>query len=131
MREPRCVSLREVFGRTYRVTYDASYSQKHVPHSRRDPWMMEIPTRCGTVYPYEGTLLVVEVEGHPKLKATLARLDCCRLHQDGDAFGSFIVDVSDFRHVSGIIRPYRRRRFSDKDRVAARERMLALRLSLQ
>ena len=122
-----CVNLRERFGKRYRISFDSAYSPRHVPRHALDPWAMEIPTRCGSIYPIGGALLVAEVEGHAKMRNRLAALACVTTYQDGDRFGAFKFDVSDFDQVAKIIRPHRRRIVTERERDAARERMLALR----
>lgn len=111
------------FGRRYRISFDPAYDPKGRPRDKLDPWMMVIPCRLGTIYPFGGTDLVIEVDGHRKIRGRLSRLPCCRIHQDGDDDGSFIFDLDDFGAVAEVAKPHRRPQLTDEQREASRQRM--------
>jgi hypothetical protein len=118
-----CVDLRELSAGRYKVTYDPAYDPRKVPRDKRDPWMMQIPCRGGiTIYPHGGSTLAVEVNGHKNITAALRKLGLC-VHQDGDAEKTFLFDAADVDRVAAIVRPHRRRRWSDEERRAAGERL--------
>jgi hypothetical protein len=104
------VNLRQRFGDRYRIGFDPAYDQRNVPRDKLDPWAMTIPCRSGLIYPFGGTALAVEVDGHPGLARRLATLPGVRLHQDGDCEKTFVFDAADFDAVAAIVRPRVRRR---------------------
>lgn len=125
-----CINLLDRFGDRYRITFDPAYDAKHRPREKLDPWMMVIPCRVGEIYPFGGSTLVIEIDGHRRIRGRLARLDCCEGHQDGDDCGSFRFDMSDFDTVAEIVKPYRRPQLSPEEREARRQRMNSVRQSL-
>jgi hypothetical protein len=108
-----CIDLQDRFGNRYRVTHDPASTPRGATD---DPWYQRIPTRCGEIFPYDDLYLVVEVEGHRKLKAQLSRLNCCEIHQTGDDFGSFKFHVSDLDRIAAIVKPHRRQQLSEEER---------------
>lgn len=120
-----CIDLKERFGDRFRVTYEDSYYAQYGPNARtEDPWYMVIPCKWGHVYPAGPDTLAASVDGYPRIAARLKRLRCCRVHQDGD-FGELTVlfDVVDFDKVAKIIRPHRKRRWTEEQKQQARERL--------
>ena len=114
---PECINLKERFGEKLKVTYEESYEAERGPNAwAEDPWMMIIPCKHGHIYPHGGDTLIVETEGHFRIKAAMGRLDCCQVHQDGDDFGSFRFDVADMAKVAQVVKPYRKRQISDAER---------------
>ncbi|MHC4179409.1 MAG: hypothetical protein ACYSWU_18000 [Planctomycetota bacterium] len=105
------INLKQKFGRRYRVAYEESHVAEHGPNARiEDPALMVVLCKWGEIYPAGGTTLAASVGGYPKVAGWLRRLECCRVHQDGD-FGELTVlfDVADFAKVAKIMRPRRRR----------------------
>ena len=117
MPEPECVNLMERFGEQYKITFDPAYDPKHRPRELLDPWMMTVACRPGVIYPYGGTELAIEVDGHRFVRAALSKLPCCREHQRGDDCGSFIFDVEDFDSVAEVVKPKRRKQISEAERA--------------
>lgn len=119
-----CINLRERFGAAYRIGYDPAVHPS-TPAGKVDPWMILIPCRPkgSNIYPYGGTKLIIEIEGHAKLRNQLRCLSCCELIQDGDTFTAFRFDVADFDAVAALVKPRKVRRLSDKHRAAAVERL--------
>lgn len=107
-----CINLEEIFGDRYRITWDPAYDPSHVPHDKRDPWMMQIPCegKGVTIYPYGGTTLAVEVNRRPSIANKLTRMEGVKLHQDGSTETTFLFDVTLFEAVAAIVNPKRRRR---------------------
>jgi hypothetical protein len=115
---PTCINLKRQLGRRYRIEYEESYFAQYGPHARvEDPWLMIVPGRYGHIFPHGGNLLAASVDGHPNVAGALRKLQCCRVHQDGD-FGEVTVlfEVGDFDKVAKIIRPRRRRQVSAQER---------------
>lgn len=124
-----CIDLQERFGRRFRTEQEESYTAENGPGARRrDPWLTIIPCRFGHLFPFGGDLLAASIDGRPKVAARLRKLDCVRVHQDGDAGELTVVfDVRDLAKVVKIIRPRRRRRISPERRAELADRMRAIR----
>jgi hypothetical protein len=100
--------LRQRCGDRYRVSQDAAAD------SLADPWTLTIPCQRGTIYPFGGALLAVDVDYHPGAARQMAALPGVRVHQDGGWGGemTFTFPVDLFEAVAAIVRPRRRRRLS-------------------
>ncbi|MCX7424735.1 MAG: hypothetical protein NTW96_03770 [Planctomycetia bacterium] len=120
-----CIDLEARFGRRYRIDREESYHAQHGPGARRrDPWLSIIPCRFGHLYPFGGDLLAASVDGYPKVAGRLRKLDCCRIHQDGDGGELTVVfHVDALARVARIIRPRRRPRLSPERRAELAEQM--------
>lgn len=117
---PHCINLREHFGDRYRIDFDPAYSPKGVPRAKLEPWYMQIPCRYGVIYPFGPDRLAVEVDGHPRIAAKLDRMPECIPYQRGDYFAAFIFPSSAMPKVSRLVRPYRRRHITEKERSRLR-----------
>jgi hypothetical protein len=111
-----CINLQQKFGTRYRITFDPSYSPKHVPRDKLDPWMMQIPCQRGVVYPYGGDLLAVEVEDRAQTRKKLRELECTTSVQEGHDFTAVTFAVAGFDEIAAIVKPRRRRQISEKER---------------
>ena len=118
-----CVNLLERFGAKYRISFDEAYSAKGKHRDNLDLWYLELPGRFGTIYPQGGTTLAVMVDRHPQAARQLAALPSCRLYNDGEHEKVFLFDVEDFAKVAAIVRPRRRPRLTEEQRLAAAERL--------
>ena len=80
--------------------------------------------RRGRGYPAGPETLAASVGGYPKIAGRLRRLKCCRVHQDGDD-GELTVlfDLADFDKVAEIMRPHRKRQWTEEQKQQARERL--------
>ena len=112
----RPVDLNQLYGQRYVVTTDR---ESAMGPRDRDPWLCQIVTRTGLVYPHSATHLGVQVDGHPKLARRLARMGY-PLIQDGDAEKTFLVPAGDLERIAPLIKPYRRRKYKDAAARAAR-----------
>jgi hypothetical protein len=64
------------------------------------------------------------LQRYPRVAARLRKLDCCRVHQDGDRGElTAVFHVDDLARVARIIRPRRRPRLSPERRAELAERM--------
>lgn len=120
-----CVNLMKEFGNRFQVGFDSGYDPRRVPKDKLDPWMMVLESRLGTIFPHGGNLLAVEVEGHPSVRCKLDALDCCRRYQIGERFGSWLFPVECFDQVAAIVKPRRKRVWTDEQRQEAAERLAA------
>lgn len=112
-----CINLKERFGDRYRIAFDPAYNPRGRPKKLLDPWMMIIPCRYGEIYPDGGDFLRVDIDGHNRIAARVAELQYCELVQDGDIEQTIRFPVTKFEQVAEIVRPYRRRQISDKERT--------------
>ena len=85
---PTCINLRERFGQRYRIGFDEAAG------NRDDSWMMIIPGRFGTIYPYGRESLAVEVDGHPRIAKQVGAIPGIVLHQDGDDEKTFVFPLT-------------------------------------
>ncbi len=100
-----CIHLRDLFGDTYRITWN------HAREGREEsPWLMQIPCALGTIYPHGADRLAVEIDYHPKAARAIAALPGVKLHQDGDQEKTFLFPVAMFDQVAAVVQPRRRRR---------------------
>src|SRR5262249_28340835 len=104
-----CINLQALYGKTYRITYDRSYSPRNVLKVERDAWMMEIPCKYGTVYCHGQDRLAVEVDNHPNMSNALNALEGVSLYQDGEKEKTFLFPLELFDKVAEIVHPRRRR----------------------
>jgi hypothetical protein len=114
---PNCLNLQQLFGKTYRITFDPSCDTRHVPRAKRDPWMMQIPCkgRGVTIYPFDAFTLAIECDYRVKATRELAALGL-RLHQDGDKEKTFLFAVEQFEAVAAIAKPKKRRVLTEAQR---------------
>ena len=120
---PTCINLHERFGSKYRITFDEAYDPSHRPGDKLDPWYMEIPCRRGTVYPQGGNRLAVMVDGYRGLVKQMRQLPYLEIVQDGQSEATFVFDVADFDKVAELVKPWRKPRMSDEQRLAAADRL--------
>src|SRR5262245_45891867 len=113
-----CIDLRPWLGDRDRIGWDPADASGH-----RDPWLMTVPCRFGTVYPHGGDRLAVEGDGHKNVVARLRRLAGVRLHQGGDREFTFVFHGSLFLAVAALVRPRKRRRMTEEQRLRAAERL--------
>jgi predicted DNA-binding WGR domain protein len=110
------VDLSEMYGRRYVVTLDLKSASG--PRDC-DPWLAQIETRVGVVYPFSATHLGVQVDGHPIIAGRIGGMGY-PLIQDGDAEKTFLVPAEELDRIARLIRPKRRRRFRDAAERASR-----------
>jgi hypothetical protein len=110
------VDLRGTYGHKYAVTIDTDSAEG--PRDQ-DPWLAQIQTGTGLVYPFSATRLGVQVDGHPKVARRVAEMGYPLL-QGGDTEKTFLVPAEDLDRIARLIRPRRRRRFRDLAARAAR-----------
>lgn len=106
-----CINLQKLFGHRYRLGLDEA------AESKDDIWMMTIPCRTGTIYPYGGEVLALELNGHPKVAKQVAAIPGVILHQDGDDEKTFLFPVSLFEKVATLVGPKKVRRLGDEHKA--------------
>jgi hypothetical protein len=112
---PWPMDLRTRFGDHYRIGWEASGSTRSGwPKSERS-WLLELRCRYGIVYPYGGEILAAWTD-RPRIGAKLRALACV-LRARGDAETVVTFHVNDAEAVFRILKPYRRRRLSDAQRL--------------
>jgi hypothetical protein len=118
-----CLNLRELFGGRFVVRFDPGYDPTRRPSDKLDPWSMTLGSRFATIYPHGRHLLAVEVDGHPSVRKRLDSLDCCRRYLAGERFGCWLFHHRDFERVAQIVRPARKRSWTEADRRKSADRL--------
>ena len=123
--EPTCPDLAGLFGNRFKIGRDEAYACEHGEHGRfHDPWLLLVPCRFGRISPWTETELAASVDAHPNIAAAIRKLPFTRIVQDGDhgeLTAAFTVDH--FDKVAEIMRPHRRRQWTDEQRQELSERM--------
>ncbi len=114
-----CLNL----GRRFVVRFDPAYDPRHRPADCLDPWMMLMHSRFGTIYPHGRRVLAVDVEGRPSIRKRLDSLDCCRRYVVGERFATWLFRLRDFEQVAQVVRPARKRGWTEADRRKSAERL--------
>lgn len=122
MSKSLCVNLLERFGSEYRIGWDPCYDPKHRPREKLDSWYMTIPCRLGSIHPFGGSTLVLEIEGHVVTRNKISQLPFTETHQTGDDINSYQFDVKHFDQIAEIVRPHRKPHISEERRQELRER---------
>lgn len=78
---PPCVNLKQLFGDRYKISFDPA---AETWGNRRDPWLMQIPCRYGTIYPHGGDVLAIDLTGRNIIANRLSALPCCRVYNWGE-----------------------------------------------
>ena len=108
---PTCINLRERFGQQFRIGFDVA------AEDTLDPWSMTIPSRRGTMYPYGGEMLAVELNGRPKTAKKVAAIPGILIHQDGDDEKTFLFPVGLFDQIAALVEPKRIRRLGEEHKA--------------
>lgn len=117
----QCINLRTEFPE-YKIAYDPAGDDW------RDTWMLLIPGRLGTIYPYGTDLLAVEVNYHP---SAVSRLEALGLRhvQGGDGEHTFLFRREKFPEVARIIKAYRKRKLAGESLERKRNQLSRARMS--
>src|SRR5574338_169078 len=99
---PPCVNLKKRFGQRYKITFDPAVED------RRDPWMMQVPCKYGTIYPHGGDLMAIECDYHGGIVSRLLVLGLVH-HQCGAREHTLLFHVDDWAKVAEVVQPRRRR----------------------
>lgn len=113
------INLRVRYGTRYRIVHDPAY---HVEDPRwrhaEEPWLQIILGRNGHVYPDGGDYLVASTNTVGSVASRLRQLPTCKVVQDGDDGLSVRFHVSQFETVARLLRLFRRRVPSERQRSA-------------
>ena len=87
------------------------------PGGKKDPWYQVMPCRHGQIYPYSDKLLAIHVKGYAARRklADMAGLVQYNWSEDGEAV--FLFAPALFEKVAEIVKPKRRRRLSEAQRM--------------
>ncbi len=102
----KCVDLKTVFGRRYKIAADPSAGARNV-----DPWYWTIPCRRGEIYPYGGDFLCASVRNGAVSKSMRSWPELTVL-QDADDETVFKFHVNNFEKVAQAVGAKKRRRMS-------------------
>jgi hypothetical protein len=109
-----CPDLRALYGGRYKLGHDPA---ARIRSEKADPWLLTLPCRFGTVYPYGRDRLAVEMDCHPAKARQVAQIPGVHLAQDSDREKTFVFPVVLFELVARVVRPYRRYRVSPVSRA--------------
>lgn len=113
-----CPDLKTLAAGKYRVKRDESYHAEHGKRSRSaDPWLWVIPCLHGHVFAFGAGLLGASTDRRARIARRLAALPGCRVHQDGDDGLTIVFPEAMFETVAAILKPRRRRRWSEAERA--------------
>ena len=119
-----CVNLKRLFGKRFRVRYEESYYAQYGPHARTDdPWLQIIPCDMGHIYPHGGDMLAASTNKPGPTVRKLKALPGVIVHQDGSDGANILFHIDQFDAVAEIMRPKRRRQWTEEQRAAAAERL--------
>jgi hypothetical protein len=104
-----CPDLRALYGDRYKLGHDPVVRTRS---EKADPWLLTLPCRFGTIYPYGRDRLAVEMDCHPAKARRVAQIPGVQLAQDGDREKTFVFPVELFEQVVRVVRLYRRHRVS-------------------
>ncbi len=117
-----CIDLKDRFGDRYKVEYEESYYADRGEGARAEgPWLMIIPCRHGHVYPHGGDLLGVSTNGKGPITRKIGELACTTVVQDSDEGVNATFHVNHFAQVAEVMKPHRRRQWTDEQREAQRQ----------
>lgn len=117
------VNLSELFGKRYRIGWDAAYDPKHRPKDKLDLWAMEIPCRFGTIYAYCESTLAVMIDHHVITANKVAKIPGVEIIQDGEDEMTFRFPIALFDKVAELVKPHRKPQLTEEQRREAMERL--------
>src|SRR5262249_22465755 len=92
-----------------------------VPLGRADPWLVVLPGRRGTIYPWGGDRLAVEVDGRPQLARPVGAPPRGGLGQDGGAGEAVTLPAELVEPGAPLVQPRRRRKLTQEQRARLAE----------
>ena len=113
-------NLKTRFGKQYRINFDDAADAHGRPRDKIDSYLQQIPCGFGTVFPFGGNYLAVDIDHHNVLANRVAKLPGCQMIQDGDFEKTIRFHVDQFEAVAEIVKPYRKRRVSEKEKARLR-----------
>ncbi len=117
-----CINLKERFGDRHPVKHEESYVADRGDGARaEEPWLMIIPCKHGHLYPHGGDLLGVSTNGKGAISNKIRELACTRVVQNSDVGVNATFHVDDFDQVAEVMKPHRRRQWTDEQREAQRQ----------
>ena len=115
-----CPDLKAIAAGKYRVKLEESYYAERGKRGRSaDPWLLTIPCLHGHVFPFGPGMLAASTNLRGGIAGRLAALPGCRVHQDGDDGLTVVFPEAMFQAVAAILKPRRRRRWSEAQRAQA------------
>jgi len=113
-----CPDLKTIAAGKYRLNRDESYHAEHGERGRSSaPWLWVIPCLHGHVFPFGSGLLAASTDRRGGIARRVAALPGCHVHQDGDDGLTVVFPVAMFETVAAILKPRRRRRWSEAERA--------------
>lgn len=113
------IDLKARFGDRYKIAHDEAAD--HEAGGRHNPWLYQIPCRCGHIYPYSDNLLAVYCDRRGVLPR-FREIEGLIAHQIGDEEAVYLFETGLFEAVAAVVHPKRRRRMSAEAKAALIER---------
>ena len=118
-----CINLKERFGDRHTVRYEESYFADHGDGARaEDLWLMVVRCKHGHLYPHGGELLGVSTNTKGRTTKKIRELACTTVVQHSDEGVNATFHIDDFDQVAKVMKPLRRRQWTDEQREAQRRR---------
>lgn len=122
-KKPDCINLYRRFHRDYKVGVDPAYEAERLRWSLLNPWSFVLYCKFGTVWPYGGDYLAVDIDYHRKVAKKVEELPGVRMVVDGEDEKTFVFHVKIWDQVAEIVKPKKRRRLSLEQREACAARL--------
>ena len=120
----QCINMRERFGDLYKIGHDPAYDiERSEFRAQEEPWLQLILCQNGEIGPWGDEHLLACTKNRGPIAKRLAALDCIEVNQGGDDGISVKFHVRNFDQVAEIMKPRKRRRLSEAQRVAAIQRL--------
>lgn len=104
-------------GKQYRVvTEDAYFGDNGDATRADDPWLQIIPCQRGHIYPHGGNLLAVATATRGGTAKAIRAIPGVDVLQDGDDGINASFPVELFPQVAELMKPHRRRQFTQEER---------------
>ena len=125
-----CINLKDKFGDRYRIAYEESYYAEYGPNAHvEDPWLMTISCQNGEIIPWGADKLAACTQTAGSVANRLKALPFTTVAQEGADGANVLFRLEHFDAVAQIMKPRRRKRLSEKQRLANAERLKKYRFS--
>lgn len=118
-----CVNLWRMLGDEYKISTDPAYDKAGIRRVNLDPWYFTIPCKYGTIWPYGGDVLAIEIDYHNPTAQKVRAIPGVKVKHDGDKEKTFLFPLRLFADVARLCHPYRRPRLTPEQKAERAERL--------
>jgi len=111
-----CLNLRDLYGDRYKVAIEENLPSK-------DPWLLVLLCESGHICPWGPNLLAACTSSRGSIAKRLTALPIATVEQNGSDGINVSFHVDHFDKIAAIMKPRRRRRMSEAQRLVAAERL--------